>query len=320
MSHVLGAKRYQYFEKETGTGAAWGTRPSTPVLVHAPTKSYGVALKRNSAQHRPIAGRGQSHHSQSPNSLVSGSIVMPLYGAYLSSPAVSIAQYFLDLVTDTPETLDPRPSFRAFDIHKDGSGTTVTGHEDSGLRVNKATLKGSASDGFLELTLDCIGKTQIVLQGSASALPDDRNGLLEMLFSDTVLSIGGSAVDMSEFSWEVDYGIKPLFLNGNRPNQVSAQYNKQTLSFKPLKTAATYDAYLRLQDNTELESILTIKGLHSGTAADTYTTGQFTFARSVLDEASDDIGLDDFGFQAIKMHLLKPDTSDNTCVPVWDTV
>lgn len=317
MAHVLGAKRYQYFEKETGAGSGWGTRPTTPVLVHAPTSSYGVKLVRNVKQSRPFAGRAQSHHAQNPNSIVQGAITMPLYGAFLAAPVVSIAQYFLDLATDSQETLDPRPSIRVFDIHRDGAGTLVAGHEDSGLRVNKMTLKGS--DAGLELTLDVIGKQQINLSASADALPDDRNGLLEMLFSDVVLSIGGSEVAIDSFEWSVDWGLKPIYLNSNRPSKVSAQHNKQELSWTPLKDSATYDAYLRLQAQTELEAILTIKGLHSGTAADNYTVGEFTFPRASLLGADDTISPDDFGMQAIKMSLLKPNTSDNTVTPAWST-
>lgn len=318
MAHVLTAKNYFYFEKETGTGSAWGTRPTTPVIVHAPVKSYSIFNKREEYKQRPMAGRAQSHHSQSNKNTVSGAITMPLYGAFLSSPAVSIAQYFIDLATDSPEVLDPRPSFRGFVIQKDGNGTTVAGKEQTGLRVNKMTLKGSEAG--LELTLDCIGKQEVALQASAVALPDDRNGLLEMLFSDTTLSIGGTPVAYSEFSWEVDFGLASLHLNSQWPTKVSAQFHKHTLSFKPLKEAATYDAYLRLQAATELEAILTIKGLHSGTAADDYTTGAFTFARASLDDAQDDMGADSFGYQNIKMTCLKPDDTDDTVAVVWDTV
>ncbi len=317
MAHVIGAKRYQYFEKETGTGAAWGTRPTTPVLVHAPTTSYGVKLVRNMKKANPFAGRAQRHHAQNPNSMVSGSITMPLYGAFLSAPAVSIMQYFLDLATDDQEVLDPRPSIRAFDIHRDGSGTTVAGHEHSGLRVNKMTLKGS--DSGLELSLDVMGKTEITLSAAAAALPDDRNGLIECLFSDVVLSIGGSEVAIDSFEWSIDWGLKAKYLNSNRPSKISAQHNVQEFSWTPLKEAATYDAYLRLQAQTELEAILTIKGLHSGTGADNYTVGEFTFPRASLNAADDTISQDDFGMQAIKMDLLKPDTTDNTVTPVWST-
>lgn len=247
-----------------------------------------------------------------------GTITMPLYGAYDSGPGVSLAEYFLDLALDNQETLDPRPSFRAFDIHRDGAGNTVAGHEASGLRVNKMTLKGQ-DGGMLELSLDVSGKDETNLSGSAAALPDDRNQLLEMLFSEVTLTVGGSAVLISDFSWEIDWGLKEKYLNSTRPSKISAQHNVQTLTITPLKEAATYDAYLRLVAQTEQEVVLTIKGLHSGTGADNYTVGTFTFPRASLEAADDTIGPDDFGMQSIKLDLLKPDTTDNTVTPVWST-
>lgn len=319
MGHVLTALRSQYGEKETGTGAAWGTRPTTPVLVHFPTMDYGIKLVREVQEHRTFAGRAQSHHIQNPYSVVQGSLKMPLYGAFLSAPAVSIMQYFLDLATDSQETLDPRPSIRIFDIHRDGAGATVAGHEDTGLRVNKMTLEGSEAG--IVLTLDMIGKTQIALAASAVAPPDDRNGLLECLFSDSTLSIGGTPVSVSKWKWELDWGLEALKQNSNRPTKVSAQHNLQTLSWTPLKEAGTYDAYLRLQDQTELEAILVVKGNHSqtsGTApADNYTVGTFTFPRASLKTADDQLSIDTFGTQDIMMKCLKPDTSANTVTPVW---
>jgi len=323
MAHILGAKRYQYFEKETGSGSDWGTRPTTPVLVHCPTSSCGIKLVRNVTKHNPFIGTPQRRHAQNPNSLPQGSITMPLYGSVPASPgSKSFAQYFMELATDSQDTLDPRPSMRVFDITRDGSGTTVGGHEFTGLRVNKMTLKGSADSGFLELTLDLIGKTGIALQASADALPDDRDQLLEFYFSDVVFTLGGSAINIDSFEWTIDWGLKPKFLNSTRPSKLSAQANVQTLTVTPLKDSATYDAYMRLQAQTELTNVLTIKGLHSGTGtvATNYCQGAFTFTRCSLLNADEVLNQEDYGMQPLIFDVLKPDTSANQVTPVWSDV
>jgi len=319
MAHILGAKRYQYFEKETGAGSDWGTRPTTPVLVHCPTTQCGLKLQRNVVKHNPFIGQAQRRHAQNPNSMPQGQIVLPLYGKVpTNTGGKSLAQYFLELATDSQETLDPRPSIRVFDIGRDGAGATVAGHEFTGMRVNKMTLKGSSDSGFLELTLDLMGKTELTLQAAADSLPDDRTKLLEFYFSDTTFTLGGSALTIDSFEWSIDWGLKAKYMNGSRPNKLSAQHNVQTLTVTPLKDSGTYDAYQRLQEQTELTNVLTIKGLHSGTGSTgNYVQGAFTFGRCSLMNADEALTQDDFAMQPLIFDVLKPDTSANQVTPVW---
>ena len=92
------------------------------------------------------------------------------------------------------------------------------GHEDDkrhlGLRVNTITLAGS--DAGIVLTLELIGQSAVNFTGSASP-PNNRNKLVEFLFEDSTFSLGGSAMNFSQFQWSVSRNLDVIYENSHNP-------------------------------------------------------------------------------------------------------
>lgn len=311
---IIGSQRYFAFSRET----VWGVLDDpNPVIVHAPISDYGIELTRKIMEHDTFVGAPEQQHAQAIGCDLAGSIKMPLYGYHDLGAGKSLAEYFIELATKDPHKLATRQSLYAWDMQRDGDQNLIAGHEHSGLRLNKMTLEGS--DAGIVLTLDMIGQDEIATENSPGAVPDDRHELIEFLFQDSTLEIGGDPILVQNWKWEVDYGMKALFQNSPRAAKIHGQYCKQTFTLTPLKETATYDALLRLLPQTELSLELVIIGLHDGTAADDYTRGTFTFDRTSLIEAKTALPWGDFGTQPITLRCLKPQDTGHIVEAVWDT-
>lgn len=334
MGEVLSTHGYQYLSMETGAGSAWGTEATTPVLIHHPTIKYDVKQLRDVKRNRRVIGLAQSAHSQAVGKSVAGSIDLPFYGSVDSGTTVALARSifewaFGDGSTVTLESGD-RPSCTVYNIVRDASNTQISSRKDAGLRVNKFTLKGQ-EDGYVEMSLDVIGKSQTAYSSSPDALPDDRYELNEALFIDSVFTLGGSPLAIASFELTVDFGLKPRRLTGSSAaglttgggitNLPSAGGVIAELTVTPLKTASTYDAYQRLLGVTELAATLAVQGRHGGTGlTGDHTKLSLAMARCALENADEVFGQDDIANQPLKFAVLKPSSSAVQIVPTWSEV
>jgi len=334
MGEVLVQHGYQYWSFETGSGSAWGTEASSPVLVHHPVIKYDVKQLREVKRNRRLIGIGQQAHSQAVGKSVAGSIDLPWYGSVDAGTTVALAKSMMEWAlgdgsTVTLETGD-RPSATVYNIVRDGGNTQISSRKDSGLRVNKFTLKGQ-EDGYIEMSFDVIGKAQVSFSSTPDALPADRYELNEALFIDTIFTLGGSALPISSFELSVDFGLKPrrltasaaagLTTGGGITNLPAAAGPITELTVVPLKTASTYDAYQRLLGVTELAAVLSVQGRHGGSGASgDYTKCSLAMARCALENADEVFGGDDIANQPLKFAVLKPQSSAVQIVPTWSEV
>lgn len=334
MGEVLVDHGYQYFSFETGSGSAWGTEASSPVLLHHPTAKYDVKQQRMVKRNRRLIGLAQSAHSQNVGKSLAGSIDLPFMGHVDSGTTIALARSmfewaFGDGSTVTIETGD-RPSCTVYNIVRDGGNTQISSRKDAGLRVNKFVLKGS-EDGFVEMSMELIGKSTAAFSSTPNALPNDRQELTEALFIDSICTLGGSNLPISAFELSVDFGLKPrrltstaaagLTTGGGITNLPAAGGVVAELTLTPLKTANTWDGYQRLQATTELSCVLSVQGLHGGSGASgDYTRLSLSMARCALENADEVFGSDDIASQPLKFAVLKPSSSAVMIVPTWSEV
>lgn len=298
------------------TESSWGSI-SSPADYYIPVEDYGVKLNVESRQAKPAVGVRQTKYNERTQGIVQGNIKVPLYGQPpVGSPSGdSFAKYLLDWCFGTPEAED-RPSKRVILVEQ-GDGGTQRHH--TGLRVSQATLSGSEA-GTLELSIDAIGKLEEASAYSYS-LPTNRGGLPEFLFADCVFSIGGSTFPISEFQWQVNYGLRPKFSGGFSPTVLRGGGCLQTLTIKQPKNGDTYEAYHRLTTTTEKTAVLTIQGLHGGLATSgDYTKAEIVFNKLSLLTSEDELAKDSEIENPISFQVLKPNSTTAAVGLTWSLV
>lgn len=335
MAEVLVTHGYQYFSFETGAGSAWGTEATVPVLLHHPVAKYDVKAGRMTKENDRLIGIAQSGHLQNVGKMLAGGLDVPFYGHVDSGTTIALAQSmfewaFGDGSTVTLETSDARPSATVYNIVRDGGNTQISSRKDAGLRVNKFTLKGS-EDGFVEMSLELMGKSTAEFSSSPNALPNDRQELTEALFIDSIVTLGGSNLPVASFELSVDFGLKPRRLTGAAAaglttggwitNLPAAGKVKAELTLVPLKTVNTWDGYQRLMATIDLAAVLSVQGLHGGSGGSgDYTRLSLSMARCALKNADEVFGNDDIANQPLKFTVLKPSSSAVMIVPTWSEV
>ena len=295
--------------------SSWGTT-ITPTDFYIPLDDYGVKLNVESRQAKAACGVRQVKYNERVHATPQGSIRHGLSGQWpLPSGSPSFAQYLLEWCFGTPEVAD-RAS-KTIHLIQQGDGGTQKKH--TGLRVTQATLTGK-EDGFVELSIDVIGKQESSSSYSAS-LPDDRSGLWQFLFADAVFSIGGVTFPIGEFAWQIQYGLKPKFSSGFTPTVLRGPQGLQTLTIKQPKTGGTYEAYHRLTTTTEKVAQLSLQGLHGGSGA----SGDFT--RVVIDfnklsmlTSEDELVTDGQVENPISFQCLKPNSGTAAVAMTWSLV
>lgn len=298
------------------TESSWGAI-SSPVAYYIPVEDYGVKLNVESRQAKPACGVRQLNFNERVRGIPQGSIKTGLFGQLPPSGSTdSFAKYLIDWCFGTPEVED-RPSKRIILVEQ-GTGGTLKHH--TGLRVSQASLSGSEG-GLIELSIDVVGKLEEVSTFSYT-LPDDRGELSEFLFANTTFSVAGTNFPISEFQWQVSYGLRPKISGGFSPTVLRGGQGLQTLTIKQPKTGNVYEAFQRLTTTTEKVAVLTLQGLHSGIggATNDYTKLTATFNKLSLLTADDELVKDAEIENAISFQALKPNSATEAVTMAWSTV
>lgn len=323
MTCIIGAESYTFAVDEvewgqypgaSGTGGA-GTNYFVPVT------SYGVRLEPLTRMPQPYCGLHQRKRGpQRYGYNIAGQIVMPVFGYKPSGISVSLAEKMLAWGFGASELEAEEPASKSFEW---AEGPNTANKRHTGLRVNTATLTGSADSGDIQLTLDVIGKEEYSLAAAAS-LPNDMELLADMQFTDCTFTIAGSTVQASGFTHTVNRNLQPLRQNAPTITALCAGVRDETMQFIIQKTDKTWDDYLRRTGSNadvEVTGQFTIQGLHNGTGTGgtnyTKLTRAFTRLRFIGAEQSGDFGIQ---MQALNFQVLKPDSSSASYTDTWSEV
>lgn len=316
-TNVVGSKSYLYLVSEDIWGVnpfdASGSGTGSQQAVHIPVTSYGVKFNPENRQANPYLGIFDRKHNINFRGMPGGTLVSPMYGYYPDGLSKSIAQYLMEWAFDSPTECE-LPSKTAYWAE----GPSIADKEHNGLRVNSATLTGSDDSGMLELSLDLMGRYDSNPSTGLSAVPNDREKLVDMEYHRTTMSLGGVAITPKSFTLARQHNLQVHYLNSFEPTLLVKTQMKTTLQVTVPKNSNTYDAYRRLSTATEMTGQIVGKGLHNGTGASgTLTTMQIDFARLSFINVEDQGGKDDVLFQNLNFEVLKPDTSTQQIVFTW---
>ncbi len=309
MPVMHGEKSYLVLASE----ATWATVPPTPVYYHVPVNSYGVTMKRNRRNSRPFTGLRQRKHGRSFNGMISGPLSCNLCGFKPDANTLSLAEYLVTWGFSEPETIDLASKLADW-----AEGPDVSNVRHKGLRVNTATLEGSADSGIISLNLDLMGHSEIALT-TAQTLSNDREKLVEMNFADCTFTLGGSSIELRSFSYQVQNNLTPTYLNSTAPSYLAAGERVESLKLQFMKTGDTYAALNRAFAEDETTAVIVIKGLHNatGTGGTNYTVGTFTFNRLAFVNNDDSRDIAKLIENGITYDVLKPDSSSNAVTIAW---
>lgn len=292
----------------------WGTSPGTPAFYHLPVTSYGVEMKRDRRNSQPFIGLRQRKHGRSFRGMPSGPLSCMLYGWTPGGGSMSLAELLITWGFGNPESVD-LPSMLA----DWAEGPDVSNVRHNGLRVNSATLEGSADSGTINLNLDLMGKTESAL-ATAQSLPVDREKIVEMDFADCTFSLGGTPILLRSFNWQVSNNLAATYLNSTAPSYLAAGQRVESLTFQAMKTADTYAAFQRAFTEQEFAGEIVVKGLHNGTGGGgSYTVGTISFPRLAFAQKQDQRSISQLIEHGLTFDVLKPDTSSNGSSVAWTT-
>ena len=290
--------------------ATWATVPDTPTRIHVPVTSCGVKFvpKRRNSQQR--TGLFQRKYGRNVSGHPAGAIALPLYGWQPAGLTTSLAQWLMEW-----GFLDQEVTFPRSKILEWAEGPNVANSRHLGLRVNSATLAGSADNG-ISLTLELIGQSTGNF-ATANALPDDRNKLVEFLFEDLVFTLDGDATPIGSFQWQVQRGLQPQYWDSRSPLALPKTQWVETFSVTPPKQGHDWEDKARALEMQEVDAQLVLKGLHNGTG----DTGDWTvltidYPRLSLINA-DEAEQNGIYNEPLTFDVLKPDTSDLSSTMTW---
>lgn len=322
MTCIIGTESYLYMVDENEWGQFPGASGSggAGTVYMVPVTSYGVQIQPLTRMPQPYVGLHQRKRGpQRYGYNLAGQIVMPLFGYKPAGVSVSLAEKMIAWGFGAGELEAEEPASKAAEW---AEGPNVANRRHVGLRVNTATLTGSADSGDVQLTLDVIGKEEFSL-ATANALPSDMEKLVDMQFTDCSFSIGGSTVSAAGFTHTVNRNLQPLRLNAPTITALCAGVRDETVQFIIQKTDQTWDDYLRRTGATadvEVAGVFTIQGLHNGTGGSgnyTKLTRAFNRLRFIGKDQSGDFGIQ---MQALNFQVLKPDSSSASYTDVWSEV
>lgn len=295
---LVGEERFLKLGDES---VAWSTVAGT--FYDCPVNDFTVAFKPKRRNGQARTGNYQQRYAANVSGHCAGNLVTPLYGF------ANLAQTLMTWGFTDQEN--------KFPLSKSAQWVYVN-HEDDksfvGLRVNSATLAGSESG--IILTLELIGKSVTNGAVSGAAPPNSRNRLVEFLFEDCTVSLGGTAIPISAFSWTVQKNLSPIYHNSPSLISLPKTSFKETFSVTPLKEDATYDALRDALGMPELAGNLTVKG---GDNAGHVVTCSVAFPRLSLIDSTESGGIAVVE-NPLTFDVLKPDSSSTGSAMTWTTV
>lgn len=314
-NEILGSRKYLVLATET----TWGATPVTPEYVHLPVTDYSVRFKPENRQSRPFLGVYQRKHSRNFRGLPAGQLRSPLYGWQTPDLGISLAQYLLDWSFGSPEATE-LPS----KLGEWAEGPNVANKRHNGLRVNTATVQGSAEAGVVELQLELQGKSEAGqdVVPAAQPLPENRHLLSEFEFTDCTFQLAGSPLLLKSFQVRIEHGLKAEYLNSFTPSLLLKTQRVVSLQLVPVKNADTYDAFRRAAASTEVVGQIVLKGLSQGTGTPgkQWTVATLDFPRLSFVDADEEGGIDDIAFQTLRLLALKPDTAASDLTITWSEI
>lgn len=300
-NEILGATKYLTLCAES----TWGTKPGTPAYLHLPVSAYNILYKPQNRMSDVFNGIFQRKHSHNFRGMPQGSFSCPMSGIKDSVVSMTISQYLMDWAFN----VDWEVSATASKTAEWAEGPDVANKEANGLRINTATIEGSADSGVVTFSADVMGKTEAAL-ATAQTLPADRELHLDCEFPDVTLTLGGSSVSVSAFQLQINNGLKVEYNNSVTPSLILKTQRVITFNCTIIKNATTYDAYRRSTTATELAIVLAIKGLHNNTGSTgTQSIATTTMARCQLVDVQESGGREDICKQELQFVVLKPDSS-----------
>lgn len=310
---IHGSESYAFMEDEAAS--SWGQDPgasgsgSGGTEYFFPFVSYGVRCTQLLRQSNAFIGLHQRKHRQAYGANVAGPASFYLHGYRPAGLSKSLAEKAIDWMFKDYETDEV-----ASRVVKWAEGPDVTNRKHTGLRVNTATLTGTAESGELLATVDLIGREEHPLQ-TAPALPSDLEKLADFDLSSMTLTLFGSSTLCQAFTWQLNRNLQPLRLNEWWISQLCAGTRDETLSVTIPKESDTWDQLnRRLSDSpstVEGTAVLVCQGSHNGTGGSgTYTRMTVTFNRLRL-TAVDQAGDKGILMQPLTFDVLKPDDSNN---------
>ena len=322
-NEILGAKSYLMLASED----IWGSNPmgaagsgsnasgSAQDYMHIPCNEYSVRFHPDNRQHTPFIGLKQRKHSTNYRGMPSGQLIVPFYGWKADNMSTSVAEYLMQWGFANHETDAPPSKTAAW-----AEGPNISNKIHNGLRVSTATLAGDDDSGEVTITLELQGKTEDTLS-TMPALPVDHEKLVEAKFADVSLTLGGTAVNIKQFQWQVQSVLIAEYLNSFNPSLLLKTAHIETFQCTLIKNASTYDVYRRLTTDTELAATLVVKGLHNGTGGSgNYSQVSVSLPRMHFIDSDDQVSLDSLVRQPLSFVVLKPDNSNNCSAMTWSEV
>lgn len=319
-NEILGARSYLCLASED----IWGSNPmgaagsgsnasgSAQDYMHIPVDAYGVKFTPQNRQSNPFIGLLQQKHSTNFRGMPSGGLQTKFYGWQADNMGKSIAQYLMEWGFQNHEDTTP-PSMSAIWAE----GPDVSNKIHTGLRVTNAILAGQDDSGEVTISLELMGKDEDTL-GTMPTLPTDREKLIEAKFADVTLTLGGAAVNIKDFQWQVQSQLIVEHLNSYWPSLILKTRHVETFQCTLIKNSSTYDVYRRLSTDTELAATLVVKGLHNGTGSTgNYSQVSISLPRMHFLNSDDQISPTELARQPLQFAVLKPDSSSNCSAMTW---
>lgn len=297
----------------TAAEATWGDSPGSPVYYHLPVTAYGVTMKRDRRNTTPVLGLRQRKHGRSFRGMPSGSLTAMWYGYKPNSNTKSLAEILTTWAFGSPESIDLPSQLMDW-----AEGPDVSNVRHNGMRVNSATLEGSADSGTVTFSLELMGKTETAL-ATAQTLPADREKIVEADFADCTFTLGGSSISLRSFKYSISNNITATYLNGTAPAFLAAGARVDSLTLMPMKTNDTWSALNRAFVEDYTTAVIVIKGLHNGTGTGgtNYTVCTITFNLLAFINPDDSRDIGKLIEQGLNFDVLKPDTSDDGVTIAW---
>jgi hypothetical protein len=322
---ILGAKSYLTLADETD----WGVKPASPTYYYCPVTNYGVRLQTEKRRSKTYCGVRQGRHGQVFRASLAGQITAPFFGWIPTGAGVGypLARKLLDWGFGTPESICPASKLAEW-----AEGPDTTNKRHLGLRVNQATLSGTADSGEITIALDLLGRSEEQFT-TAQTLPDDQESLIEADFADVLFELDlnndGSyaVVQIAQFQWQFGRGAKVRFQSGTLgesgriPSQLNASGDlTETFNFTMDKADDTWDDIARQIQSTEFAARLTIYASHNSTGATgTHTKLVIAFPRLSWNESPDAGGMGELS-TTITADVLKPNSSTAARTLTWSEV
>jgi len=300
----------------TWAESTWGTKPGSTPYVFLPLTQLDVAFQAERRENRPFLGQFGRNHGRRLKGMPRGSMGGLLHGFYDSDVSKSLAEFVLDWVFDSPTSNFP-PSIGL----ERAEGPNVANEQFNGLRVNQFTLTGSEDSGVVSWTADVMGHSAAAVV-TAQTIPNDLETMADFEFADVSMTVdhggGAAAEQISEFTLVRNNALEVKYLGALTPQALFRTDRLTTFSFNFPKQADTYDVYRRLMTSeTELDIILSMQGLHNGTAANDYTTCTIDMERCQIASIEDANG--NPKMVTVNCVVLKPDSSTADVVVTFGT-